>query len=135
MQSEFCVGCLDYPCCECDDDTEIFDCDYKVTNKEGIMKGNHVKKVLCLLLFTLMIILLSGCGSPKVIDGKKYDTYGLLNESSMRNDKIEYRVIVGNVILGAFLCETIIAPVYFFGFDMYEPIGKKGEITKGEVIK
>jgi hypothetical protein len=100
------------------------------------MKRNHMKKVLCLLLFGSMIVfLLSGCGSSKVIDGKEYTTYGLLNEPSMKNDKIEYRTIVGNVILGVILCETIIVPIYFFGFDMYEPIGKKGEITKGEVIK
>lgn len=95
-----------------------------------------MKKVVYLLLFSLTIIfLLSGCGSPKVIDGKKYDTYGLLNESSMKNDNIEYRIIVGNVILGAVLCETIIAPIYFFGFSIYEPVGKKGEVIKGELLK
>jgi len=94
------------------------------------MKGSHMKKVLCLLLFGLMIVFLSGCGSPKVIDGKEYATYGLLNEPSMKNDKIEYRTIIGNVVWGVVLCETIIAPVYFFGFDLYEPVGKKGEVMK-----
>ena len=87
--------------------------------------------VLCLMLS----FLLAGCGSSKVIDGKEYGTYGLLNESKMKNDNVEYRMVIGNAIWGVFLCETIVAPVYFFGFSLYEPVGKKGEVIKGEVLK
>jgi hypothetical protein len=34
IESEFCKGCLDFPCVECDNDTIIFDCDNRVTKKK-----------------------------------------------------------------------------------------------------
>ena len=65
-----------------------------------------------------------GCGNVKNIDGVTYDTYGLINKSDKKNDKIEYKVIWGNVIWAVILMETIIAPIYFFGFSMFEPVAK-----------
>ena len=38
---------------------------------------------------------------------------------------IKYEVIWGNLVLGILLCETIVAPVYFFGFSLFEPVGEK----------
>ncbi len=29
LRSEFCWDCKDWPCAECDPDTEILDCDYR----------------------------------------------------------------------------------------------------------
>ncbi len=81
--------------------------------------------LLCILLFFLF-----GCGNNMVIDGKERKTIGIVNlvvnDPSIMEPKypdIKYRVIWGNVIWGAILCETIIAPIYFFGFSMFEPIG------------
>lgn len=67
--------------------------------------------------------MLTGCGSDKTINGVKYGTYGLFNKSEQRNDDIAYKLIVGNLVWSIILVETIIAPIYFIGFSMYEPVG------------
>jgi len=85
--------------------------------------------LLCVFSFFLF-----GCGNTKVINGVEYDTYGLINADKKKNPEIEYEVIWGNVIWGAVLVETIIAPIYFFGFSLFEPVGPKLS-TKGQVQK
>lgn len=81
-----------------------------------------MKKLLGLTLALALV----GCGNNKMIDGKTYGTYGFLNQDSSKNPKIEYRVIVGNVVWSAILCESFVVPLYFIGFDLYEPVGKLG---------
>ena len=84
-----------------------------------------LKKNLVIIMMIFMILsMLSGCGSSKVIDGVEYETYGLINKDEIKDPKIKYKVIIGNVVWGTILCETIVAPVYFFGFSIYEPIEK-----------
>ena len=85
------------------------------------------------IAITLIAGLLSACGNAKKIDGKEYGTYGLFNEDSMKNPNIEYRIITGNVVWSIILIESVLFPIYFVGFDLYEPVGKKGDITKGQV--
>lgn len=80
---------------------------------------------LLVIIIFLASIILSGCGNIKTIDNVTYDTYGLINEDEKKNPNIEYKVIWGNIVLAVILCETIVAPIYFVGFDMFEPIGKK----------
>ena len=70
----------------------------------------------------ILIFSLSGCADRKTINGRTYDTYGVFSEGSTRNGAIEYEVSIGNVIWGILLAETIIAPVYFFGFALFEPV-------------
>jgi hypothetical protein len=71
-------------------------------------------------------VLLAGCGaSNKVIDGVEYGTYGLVNESEMRNPNIQYSLSGWSIVWSIIFVETIVAPVYFIGWDLYEPIGKK----------
>lgn len=72
-----------------------------------------------------LISMTFACGDTKVIGGVEYDTYGLINAEGTKNLHIEYKPIWGNIIWGAFLFGTIIAPIYFYGFSMFEPIGKK----------
>jgi len=87
-------------------------------------------------IFILAIFLLTACGDPKAIQGKTYDTYGLLNESNKKNPNIEYELILGNIIWSIILCETIVAPIYFIGFSLYEPIGPaKTQNTEKGVLK
>jgi len=85
-----------------------------------------MKKVICLLV--LVSFFLMACGTDMVIDGKKHETIGII---SLALDKkvpgVKYEVIWGNVILGVLLIETIIAPIYFFGFSMFEPVGKEAQ--------
>jgi hypothetical protein len=85
-----------------------------------------------LVLFVALCILLTSCGSNMVIEGKKYETVGLVNiivddESTMaiKDPKIKYDLIIGNLIWGIILIETVIAPIYFFGFSLFEPVGLK----------
>ena len=75
-------------------------------------------------------ITLAGCGSPAVIttvDGKakEYPTYGWFNWNTSMSEKVCYDVSVGNVVWSIILIETVIAPVYFIGFSLFNPIGPK----------
>ena len=88
-----------------------------------------MKKIICCVLILLLLV---GCADKKTIDGITYDTYGLLSAEDKKNPDIQYEVVWGNVIWGVILIETVIAPIYFFGFAMYEPVGKKFAV-KGQV--
>jgi uncharacterized membrane protein len=86
-----------------------------------------MKKFVCLLL------LVSACAETKIINGVHYDTYGLFNEAEKRNPDITYQVVPGNIVWGLLLVETIAAPIYFFGFSLYEPKGQKSSHIKGSI--
>ena len=83
---------------------------------------------LCIVcIFTITTI---GCGDNMVIKGKEIETVGLvnmaLNDASLlaiKDPQVKYQVIWGNVIWGALLFGTVIAPIYFYGFSMFEPVG------------
>lgn len=81
----------------------------------------------------LMILALVGCASTKTVEGITYDTYGMFNIDEKKNPDIQYEVSGWSVFWGVVLFETVIAPIYFFGYDLYEPVGKKPSI-KGEVV-
>jgi hypothetical protein len=76
------------------------------------------------ILLVIATLSLSACGSDKVINGKTYITYGLFNPED-RDSKIQYKVIVGNIIWSVLLSETIVAPIYFLGWSLFEPIRAK----------
>ena len=78
----------------------------------------------------VMIVTLSGCANEKVIDGVNYETYGLINEDEAKDPNIQYRVVNGNIFWGIVLFETIIAPVYFFGYALHEPVSLKAPREK-----
>jgi len=84
-----------------------------------------MKRALVLFLVLTISMMFYGCGNTKVIDGIEYDTYGLFNKDDNKNPDIHYRVIIGNIVWSAILVETVIAPVYFLGFSLYEPCSKK----------
>ena len=83
-----------------------------------------MKRVMSIILIAVFLLTVSGCGSNKVINGVEYETYGLFNKDDVRKEGVRYQLIMGNVVWGIVLCETIVAPVYFFGFSLYEPVGK-----------
>ena len=78
-------------------------------------------------------LLLSACGDTLEVDKKTYDTYGVFNAQEQRNPELKYKLIIGNVIWSIILVETIIAPIYFFGFSLYEPVGLKCKPGAAEV--
>lgn len=92
-----------------------------------------MKRIISIVIILAMCASLSACGERKVIKGVEYDTYGLLNQEEKRNPDIFYEPIWGNIILGIIFFETIIAPIYVFGFDMFQPVGKRTGI-KGQVV-
>lgn len=107
----------------------------KTTRRIRMNRLRKTGKLLAVsLIFLLGVSALAGCANTKNIDGTEYDTYGLFSKDEKKNPKIQYEIVWGNVIWGAVLCETIVAPIYFYGFSMWEPVGKKVE-TIGAVAK
>ena len=89
-------------------------------------------KRLCILVVTACFLFtVASCGSNKVMNGIEYETYGIFNKEEVRKEGVRYRLVIGNVVWGIILCETVIAPIYFFGFSLYEPVGK---IYKDELL-
>jgi len=84
-----------------------------------------MKKIINLGLIFILLVSFTGCADRKTINNVTYDTYGLFNANSKENPNIEYELSVGNVIWGVLLFETLIAPIYFFGFSLWEPVGPK----------
>ena len=78
-----------------------------------------------LLLALTLAFVITGCAHDKVIDGKNYEPYGLIDEPTMKCDSIQYKVVTGNVVWGVFLFETVVVPIWLFGYDLYEPVEKK----------
>lgn len=80
-----------------------------------------MKSIVIIICFLCFFI--TACGSNKVIDGITYETYGLINENDKKASHIKYEPIYGNIIWGVLLSGTIIAPIWFFGYSMFEPVG------------
>jgi hypothetical protein len=92
-----------------------------------IAGGIFMKKIL--ILVVSICLSLGSCAKDKHINSREYSSIGIVdllaknNFSITRYDpNIRYEVCWGNVILGAILVETVIAPIYFYGFSMYNPI-------------
>ena len=81
-----------------------------------------MKNTIIAILATAMLM---ACSDNKTIDGVEYETYGLISKDDVKSDSVKYSVCWGNVIWGTVLVETVIAPIYFLGFDMWEPVAKK----------
>ena len=73
--------------------------------------------------------MLAGCGAPLSTPQKEYPTYGLVNESSSKSKAVCYEVSVGNVLLAILFVETIVVPIYIFGFSLYNPVRLKTDPT------
>ena len=90
-----------------------------------------IKRFFVIILVMIFLLTLLGCGQNKVIDGKERKTVGivsiLVNDPTLfevKDPTIRYEIIWGNVIWGVVLCETVIVPIYFFGFSIFNPIEK-----------
>jgi len=85
------------------------------------------RRIISVVVSIALVFMLTACGSNKVINGKEYKTVGVLSEliDEGKQPGIKYEIIWGNVILGIILVETIVAPIYFFGFSCAEPVGLK----------
>ncbi len=83
-----------------------------------------MKKILTsFLIVAILALSFTGCADRKTINGTEYDTYGLFDEGKKANPNIEYELVWGNIVWGVILVQTLIAPIYFFGFALWEPVG------------
>jgi hypothetical protein len=90
-------------------------------------------KTLSIILICVFVLSFIGCGHDLTYNnGETHKTIGiiniLVNDSSVmeaKDPKMKYEIIWGNVVWGALLAETVIAPIYFFGFSMFQPVGEK----------
>ena len=87
-----------------------------------------MKKLIVLLSIALI---LASCAQEKKINGVTYRPYGLLNANTCKNDSVEYQVSGWALFSGIFFIETIIVPIYDFGFNFWEPVGLKKDYVKG----
>lgn len=58
-----------------------------------------MKKSICILIAIIFAASRIGCANTKIVDGKQYDTYGLINgRARKKNPNIEYELVVGNIL-------------------------------------
>lgn len=81
-----------------------------------------MKKFISLFLIILLLTITFSCGNSKVINNVEYETYGFINENEIKAPNIKYKIIVGNLIWSFVLLKTIVFPVYFIGFSLWEPV-------------
>lgn len=80
-----------------------------------------MKRLITVIL--IWALLIAGCASTKVINGRKVEPYGLMNKEK-KEKCVEYKAHTGSIIWGIILIETIIAPIILFGKKLYEPVKK-----------
>ncbi len=90
-----------------------------------------MKNFILIILAALMLASIASCADSKTIDGKTYRPYGLINEKDCKADSIHYEVAIDATIAGVIFVETVITPIYVFGFNFYEPICKESEYHPG----
>jgi hypothetical protein len=69
-----------------------------------------------------LALALSACADSKTINGVTYEPYGLVTAGSKQNPNIKYNIVWGNVFWAVVLSETVVAPIYFVGWSLYEPV-------------
>ena len=83
------------------------------------------------LVFMILVMSFGSCTDDVefVIDGKTVvaESYGLANKDSKMIEGVVYEVSLGNVVWSILLSETIIAPVYFVGWDIMQPVRLEGK--------
>lgn len=78
------------------------------------------------LTVAVVASMLTACGAPLDHNGKHYPTVGIVNMATEKSDKMCYEASIGNIIWSIILIETIVAPIYFIGWSMWNPVGPKG---------
>ena len=77
------------------------------------------------ILMLLMLIINISCADSKTfeINGKQVtvEPYGWA-DLDKKNKNIRYETNVGNVVWSILLCQTIVAPVVFTGWYLFEPV-------------
>lgn len=80
-----------------------------------------MKKIIASLA---ALAFLGACAESRTMGGTRYEPYGIFTQDN-RVECVDYDASFGNIVWGILLVQTIIAPVYFFGFALYEPVGMR----------
>lgn len=90
-----------------------------------------MKKLFLLIAITLII---SSCADEKTLTlngrNETFEPYGWADYDELKNDSIYYKVCIGNVVWSVIGCETVIAPIWLTGWDLYEPIKVKEQYRR-----
>lgn len=83
-----------------------------------------MKKILILFISLSML----SCAKSKefIIDNKKVvvEPYGWFDNSA-KNDSINYKINVPNIVISTIFCETFAVPIILTGIQLWEPSTKK----------
>jgi hypothetical protein len=85
-----------------------------------------MKKIIVMLM--VCVFMLVGCGEDKRIGKVEYKTQGVFTE---KNPNIHYEISIGNVVWSILLFETVVFPVYFIGWSIYNPVCKNEDYVPG----
>jgi hypothetical protein len=84
-------------------------------------------KRMLVSLVVILSLLCVGCGRSMNINGTHRTPVGLISMNCQNlgtySKKVRYEPCWGNIFWGTVFFETIIAPIYFFGFSMFNPAG------------
>jgi hypothetical protein len=80
-------------------------------------------------LLLIATVFFSSCADEKTfkIDGETVvvKPYGWGNYQTNRHDSVIYEPVIGNIVWSVILFETIVAPIYFTGWAIMEPVQLK----------
>ncbi len=82
-----------------------------------------MKKLLILMLIGVMMVSTVGCVRSVEVDGRKVSSYGFANKSDAV-EGIQYEVSIRNAIWSILALETVVAPVLYFMFYVWTPVGR-----------
>ncbi len=86
-----------------------------------------MKKTIIIILVLVFSIgaLVSACSTSQEPAAKIYSSYGPLNAGKYQSKNVCYETSGWSIFLGIVLFETIVAPIYFFGYSLYNPVRMK----------
>lgn len=70
---------------------------------------------------TVLISIVLACGNDLNDCNQTFKTVGAFTEDE-KVEGITYKIIPGNVIWSVILIESVVVPVYFVGFSLWEPV-------------
>jgi hypothetical protein len=86
---------------------------------------------VCTAFVLAVSLTLGGCAKTLTVEGKGYPPYGVFNAHTHKSKDVCYEVSAGNVVWSAILFATIAAPIYFIGWELFNPVRvKKGPEDK-----
>lgn len=85
------------------------------------------------IIITVLIIaqLCFSCANNKtfIINDKNVtiEPYGLFNQEELKDNRVIYKISVGNIVLDCLFFSTILVPVLLIGYELYEPVKLKND--------